>query len=83
MVSRSTPTEILKHIKLYFDTCASHISTPFKEEFFTLNEDHTAGTLNGIYSGITIWGTGTVKYVMLDWLGTAPMATKVDRKLTI
>ena len=34
-----------------------------------MNEDHTAGTLNGIASGLTIWGTFTVKYIMLDGTG--------------
>ena len=43
--------------------------TTFKEDFVTMNEDHTAGTLEGIDSGITIIGTGTVNYVMLDDTG--------------
>ena len=43
--------------------------TSFKEYFVTLNEYHTSVTLNGIASGITIRGTGTVKYVMLDDTG--------------
>ena len=59
----------VKHVKLYFYTCASHMYKPFKEDFVTLNEDHTDRTLNSIASGITIWGTGTFKYVMLDDAG--------------
>ena len=69
MLESSTPMATVNHIKLYYNTCASHMSTPFKEDFVTLNEEHTDGTLNGIASGITIWGTGTVKYIMLDDTG--------------
>ena len=56
-------------VELYFDTCASHMSTPFKEYFFTLNEDQTSVTLNGIASGITIQDTWTVNYIMHDDTG--------------
>ena len=69
MVTRSTPTETVKQVKLYFDTCASHMSTPFKEDFVTLNEEHTDGNLGVIASSITIQGTGTIKYVMIDDTG--------------
>ena len=61
--------ETVENIKLYFDTCASHMSTLFKEAFVTLNKDHTSGTLYGIASGITIRVTGTVKYVMPESTG--------------
>ena len=43
--------------------------TQFKEYFVTMNEDHTSINLYGIYYGITIQCTGTVKYVMLDDTG--------------
>ena len=66
MLASSNPMSSVKHVKLYFYTCASHMSTPFKEYFVTINKDHTVGTLDGIASGLTIQGTGTVKYVMLD-----------------
>ena len=66
MMESSTPMATVNHIKLYFGSCASHMSTPFKEYFLTLNEYHTVITLDGIASGITIRDTGTVKYVMLD-----------------
>ena len=59
----------VKQFKMYFDRCVSHMYTPFKEDFVTLNEDHTSGTLNGIASSLTIQGNGTVKYVMLDDTG--------------
>ena len=39
--------------------------TSFKEDFVTLNEDHTSGTFGGIDCGITIRGNDTVNYVML------------------
>ena len=42
------------------------MSKPFKEDFVTLNEDHTAVTLDVISCGITVQGTGTVKYIILD-----------------
>ena len=51
----------VKHVRLYFDTYASHMSTPFEEDFVTLNEDHTSLTLNSIASCLTIQGTGTVQ----------------------
>ena len=54
---------------MYFDTCVSHTFTPFKENFVTLNEDHTGRTLDGIAFGLTIRGTGTVKYVVIDDTG--------------
>ena len=66
MVANSTSMATVKHVKLYFDTCASHMSTPFKEDFVTLNEYHTAVTLNDIYSGLTVRGNINVKYFMLD-----------------
>ena len=69
MVARSTTMATVNHVKLYFDTCASHMSTPFKEYFVTMNEDHTSINLYGIYYGITIQCNGTVKYVMLDDTG--------------
>ena len=69
MVASYTPMATVKHVELYFDTYASHMYIPFKEELFTLNEDHTTGNINCIASGITIQGTGTVKYVMLDDTG--------------
>ena len=69
MVVSSTLMVTLKNIKLYFDTCDSHISTSFKEDFVNLNEDHTDRTLDIISSGIAIRGTETVKYVMLDDTG--------------
>ena len=69
MVTSSTTMATLKNFKLYFDTCASQISTPFKEDFVTLNEDQTSGTLGGIAAGLTIRGTGNVKYIMLDDTG--------------
>ena len=65
MVKSSTPMATVNHVKLYFDTCASHISVPFKENFVTMNEDHTSGTLDGIAYGIIIQCTFTVKYFML------------------
>ena len=34
-----------------------------------MNEDHNDGTINGIASGLTILGNGTVKYVMLGDAG--------------
>ena len=58
--------DTVNHINLYFDTCALHMYTPFKKYFITLNEENTVGTLNWIDSGLTIWFTGTVKYIMLD-----------------
>ena len=60
MVESTTLMETVKHVKLHFDTCSSHMSTPFKEDFVTLNEDHTSGTLDSITAGLTIQGTGTV-----------------------
>ena len=66
MVASSTPMETVKQDKLYFDTCASHMSTPIKEDSVTLNEDHTAVNIDRIASGITILGNVTVKYIMLD-----------------
>ena len=70
MLESSTKMAKVKHVKIYFDTCASHTFTPFKEDFVTLNEDHTVRTLDRIAFGLTIRGTGTVKYVMLDNTGT-------------
>ena len=55
----------VRHVKLYFDTCDSHMSTTFKESFVTLNEDHNAGILNIIAYGLTILFTSAVKYVMI------------------
>ena len=69
MVASSTPMATVNHVELYFDTCDSHISTSFKEDFVNLNEDHTDRTLDIISSGIAIRGTDTVKYVMLDDTG--------------
>ena len=69
MVENSTPMATVKHFKLYFDTCASNMSAPFREYSVTLKEDHTAGTLGGIYSGLTIRVTITVKYIMLEDTG--------------
>ena len=66
MVAISTPMETVKHVKLYFDACALHISTPFKKDFVTLNDDYTSGTLDSIASCLTIIGTGNVKYTMFD-----------------
>ena len=40
MVASSTTMETVKQVKLYLDTCASHMYTPFKEDFVTMNEDH-------------------------------------------
>ena len=37
------------------------MSKQFKEDFVTVNEDHTYRTLSVIAPGITIQGTGTVK----------------------
>ena len=54
MVEISTPMATVKRVKLYFDTCASHMSTLFKEDFVILNEDHTSGTLDIIAYGLTI-----------------------------
>ena len=54
MVARYNPMETVKHVKLYFDTCATHMSTPFKEDPGTLNEEHTSVTLDGIASGLAI-----------------------------
>ena len=54
MVASATPMETVNHVKLYFDTFASKISTPFNEESVTTNEDHTDGTLNIIASDLTI-----------------------------
>ena len=45
------------------------MSAPFREYSVTLKEDHTAGTLGGIYSGLTIRVTITVKYIMLEDTG--------------
>ena len=68
MVSRSaTVVEALdRSIQLYFDTGASHTSTPNKGDFMELDEDSTSGTLDGIASGLTIEGTGRVQYIVLD-----------------
>ena len=60
MVASYTTMETLKHIKLYFDTCASHMSKTLKEDLVTINEDQNFGNLDGIDYGLTIWGTGTV-----------------------
>ena len=65
MVSRSDTMATVNHVHLYFDTCDFHMSTSFKEYFITLNVDNTVGTLNIIYSGLTIQDTGAFKYVML------------------
>ena len=43
-VESSTPMATVKNVKLYFDTCASNMSTPFKEDFVTRNENHTEKT---------------------------------------
>ena len=56
----------VNHVNLYFDTCALHMSTPFKEYFITLNEENTVENLNVIDSGLTIQVTGTVKYIILE-----------------
>ena len=69
MVESSTPMATVNQVQLYSDTCNSHMSTTFKENFVTLNEDQTSGNLNGIASGITIRGTSTVKYVILENTG--------------
>ena len=65
MVASSNPMATVKHVKLYFGICVSHMSTPFKEDFVPLNEDITFVTLYGIASGLTIQVTGTVKYVVI------------------
>ena len=49
-----------KAIKLFYDTGASHTSTPYKQDFVTLDETAREGTLDGIASGLEIKGTGTV-----------------------
>ena len=69
MVARFNTMSEVKHVKLYFYTCTSHMSAPFKEDFITLNKYHTDRTLDEIASGINIRGNGTVKYVMLDDTG--------------
>ena len=66
MASSSTPMATVKHVKLYFGSCASHMSTPFKEYFIITNEDQTVVSLDGIASGFTIRGPGIVNYVTID-----------------
>ena len=57
---------IVKHVKLYFDICDSHMSPPFNDGFVTPCEHHTVRTLDNISSSLIIWGTGTVKWVMFE-----------------
>ena len=65
MVSSATPVSTSRIIMLYYDTCASHTSSPFREDFEELDETATAGQLDGIASGLQIRGTGTVKYCIM------------------
>ena len=70
MTASAVPLASTRIVALYFDSCASHLSTPFREDFITLDESATSGTLDGIASGLEIKGTGIVRYVMQDDTGT-------------
>ena len=66
MVSSATPLAVDENILLYFDSGASHMSTPFETDFVKLDKSMSSGKLDGIASGLEIKGTGTVKYVLQD-----------------
>ena len=46
MVAQALPLAPIHNVMLHFDTCASHMSTPFKQDFTSLDEDNTSGTLD-------------------------------------